>query len=123
MPPPPPPPPSAGPGAPPAPQAVEAGPVSHQSPPQQPEPKGTITFGGLIGDSFSRGSSQTQHTFMTQQDFQQSIGMYCTLRVISSHSSRMYTILLFPYLVINVSVIRSVSVISYFKVRISCNSK
>jgi ribosome biogenesis SPOUT family RNA methylase Rps3 len=46
------------------------------SPPPEPSQPQAMTFGGLIGDSFSRGATKTQHTFMTQQDFQQSLGIY-----------------------------------------------
>ncbi|KAL4216284.1 hypothetical protein ACF0H5_024009 [Mactra antiquata] len=65
---PPPPPPGANPPPPPGP----AGP-GYAPNPEQPS-AGTISFGGLIGDSFSRSGTQTQHSFMTSQDFQQSMG-------------------------------------------------
>lgn len=37
-----------------------------------PAQKMSMSFGGLIGDSFSRGASRAQKQFLTQQDFQQS---------------------------------------------------
>lgn len=78
---PPPPPPPAGASSsgaapnkqpPPAPSSNNQGPDYAPQPAQQSSR--TVSFGGLIGDSFSRGGTQTQHSFMTQQDFQQSTG-------------------------------------------------
>lgn len=55
----------------PAPQGVPTGP-DYQPRPTDPSQQMSMSFGGLIGDSFSRGASKTQRQFLTQADFQQS---------------------------------------------------